>query len=422
MLARNGIAVTLIEMRPKKMTPAHSTGLPAELVCSNSFKSQVLPNAHGLLKEELTSLDSPLIAAARATAVSAGSALAVDRLVFSGAVDELLAAQPNITRVCAECIEPPKDAAVLIAAGPLVSDGLAAWIGAITGSEKLHFYDAVAPVIAADSIDMNIAFLASRRETVTADYINCPFTKDEYLRFFSALVEADTVHAHEFEEARFFEGCLPVEVIASRGEKALSFGPMRPIGLTDPKTGRWPYAVCQMRAETNSREAYNLVGFQTRLRIPEQERVFRMIPGLQNAEFVRWGSIHRNTYIDSPAVLNTDFSFRNRPDVWCAGQLCGNEGYTESIATGHLSALYILGRLTGKNIDLPPDTTAIGALAAHVTGSIAKSFTPSGAHFGLFPAIPKVRHDTIGKKERQCIRAQEDFKKWRAMVHTALFA
>lgn len=416
-LARNGIPVTLYESRPDYTSPAHTTTMPAELVCSNSFKSNKLPSAHGLLKAELSHCKSPLLDVATRTSLRAGSALAVDRELFSAAVKQALDAAPSITYVQKEITTPPPEHRYcIIAAGPLASEPLTTWLLETFSTGSLHFYDAIAPIIDADSIDMTIAFSASRWEDGEGDYINCPFSKDDYSRFYEALREADQVTARSFENSRFFESCLPVEVAAQRGFKALAFGPLRPVGLTDPRTGRWPFAVCQLRREHASGDCYNLVGFQTRLKIPEQQRVFRMIPGLENAVFLRYGSIHRNTYLESPQLLQYDLSFRKMPDLFLAGQLCGNEGYTESIATGHLAAKAVAARMRGKPFTAPPRETALGALLTHVTASEEKPFTPTNIHFGLFSPAPSMEgRRKLGKKERHqkmCDRALAAIVTW----------
>jgi methylenetetrahydrofolate--tRNA-(uracil-5-)-methyltransferase len=416
-LARNGIPVTLYEARPYYTSPAHVTALPAELVCSNSFKSMLLPSAHGLLKAELNYLKSPLLSAAKETALPAGSALAVNREYFSKRTMELLTAETAVTYIQQEIHSPPEEhSCCIIAAGPLASEKLTDWLKVTLSTDALNFYDAIAPIVAHDSIDFSIAFRASRWEEGEGDYINCPFSREEYQTFHDALREADTVNARTFENSLFFESCLPVEVAAERGFKALAFGPLRPVGLTDPRTGKRPFAVCQLRREQVSGESYNLVGFQTRLKVPEQQRVFRMIPGLANAEFLRYGSIHRNTYLNSPALLASNLSFRKFPGFFIAGQLCGNEGYTESIATGHLAALSVIARLQQRPWTPPPPECALGALLRHVTLSSEKRFTPSNIHFGLFPPL-ETGDDRIkiGKKEKQellCDRALARLNEW----------
>jgi methylenetetrahydrofolate--tRNA-(uracil-5-)-methyltransferase len=416
-LARKGVQVTLFEARPHKMTPAHTSDMPAELVCSNSLKSQEIPSGHGQLKAELTLLESPLLSIARQNAVPAGAALAVDREKFAASVNDAVMREPNISLIRKECIDVPDGFdCCIVAAGPLASEGLCAFLTKEFSSTSLNFYDAIAPIIAADSVNYDIAFFASRWDDGVGDYLNCPFNEAEYKQFFDALTEADKVIARQFENEKFFEACLPVEEIASRGYQSLTFGPLRPIGIDDPRTGRWPYAICQLRKETIDGESFNMVGFQTRLTIPEQKRIFRMIPGLENAEFLRYGSIHRNTYIDSPSLLADDLSFIKRPSLFIAGQLCGNEGYTESIATGHLAALFVKSRLDNKPLSAPPCTSALGALLNHVTHSQEKPFTPSNVHFGLFPPLDLQGRKKIGKKEKKellCKRATESFKQWK---------
>lgn len=420
-LARLGISVKLYEARPLWSSPAHLTSLPAELVCSNSFKARDIPSAHGLLKDELRLLGSPLVSAAEETSVPAGGALAVDRNLFSHKVMELIGKEPLIELFRAEVDSPPQDSPLcIIAAGPLASEKLVSWLSDEFASVNLHFYDAIAPIIDTDSIDLSVAFHASRRETGVGDYINCPFTEEEYKRFYDALREADRTVARSFEHARFFEACLPVEVMAERGYNCLAFGPLRPIGLTDPRTGRRPFAVCQLRKENASGESYNMVGFQTRLTIPEQKKVFRMIPGLENATFLRFGSIHRNTYLDSPKLLNTDLSFKKYPHLFLAGQICGNEGYTESVATGHMAALFAAARFGVLDMAPLPEVTALGSLLSHVTSSQEEPFTPTNVHFGLVPPLEpgkfRKREGKKRKKELLCERALGAFREWVKMV------
>jgi len=418
-LASRGIPVTLYEMRPGVMTPAHSTGLPAELVCSNSMKSAELPGAHGLLKKELSLLGSPVLDAAFRSRVPAGSALAVDRERFSLAVLDMLKSTPGITMVEGMLDQPPLDADhCILATGPLTADPLAAWLRCTFASEGLHFYDAIAPIVAGDSVDLGKAFFASRWKDDGDDYLNCPFTEEEYRRFHSELVKAETAAAHSFEDPKFFEACLPVEVIGQRGDMALAFGPLKPVGLRVPGTDRHAFAVCQLRREKSGSESFNLVGFQTRLTISEQQRVFRMIPGLEHAEFLRYGSVHRNTFLDSPRLLDANLSFRARPGLFLAGQICGNEGYTESIATGHLAGLFVWAAVTGTALPTLPVTTALGSMLAHVTRSPATPFTPSNIHFGLFPPldVPLTgrRKNLSGapKREALCQRALSDLELW----------
>ncbi|MFP4418331.1 MAG: methylenetetrahydrofolate--tRNA-(uracil(54)-C(5))-methyltransferase (FADH(2)-oxidizing) TrmFO [Chitinivibrionales bacterium] len=416
LLGRMGIPVSLYEMRPQTRTPAHKTDLPAELVCSNSLKSMELPSAHGLLKKELQTLGSPLLDMAIDNRIPAGSALAVDRTLFSEAVLQQIEACEYITMHRLELSAPPEGHEYcIIAAGPLVSDPLVRWLQDVASSQALSFYDAIAPIVSLDSINTGIAFYAARWEEESTDYLNCPFDEEEYRLFYDALVEADRVKAREFEDKRFFEACLPVEVVAGRGYDALRFGTLRPIGLTDPRTGKRPFAVCQLRRETASGESWGLVGFQTRLNIAEQRRVFCLIPGLQQAEFLRFGSIHRNTYIHSPLVVAEDLSIQAKDSCFVAGQLCGNEGYTESIATGHLAARFVAGRIGRRSISPPPSTTALGALLEYVTSSSQKPFVPSNINFGLLQPLEKTGRKKINKaqkKEMLCTRALEHIRQW----------
>jgi methylenetetrahydrofolate--tRNA-(uracil-5-)-methyltransferase len=413
--AQKGLSVDVFEMRPGRMTPAHATDLPAELVCSNSFKSVRLHSGHGVLKAELAILQSPLLDAAQRSAVPAGSALAVDRLAFSREVAGRFAGEPRVRLIRIEVAAPPEGyGACIVAAGPLVADSLAQWLAGRGRAACFHFYDAIAPIVSAESIDRSVVFLASRRETDGSDYLNCPFTEEEYRRFYNALREADRTLAHHFESERFFEACLPIEVLAQRGDRALAFGPLKPIGLLDPRSGKRPYAVCQLRRENEAGTCYNLVGFQTRLTIPGQKTVFSMIPGLANAEFLRFGSIHRNTYLDSPELLSADLAFRDNPSVFLAGQICGSEGYTESIATGHLAALFAWSRLVGRPLPPLPRESALGSLLHHVTGSRVRPFTPSNIHFGLFPPLPDNGKRVRGKANREllCERALTAIREW----------
>ncbi|HAJ78780.1 MAG TPA: methylenetetrahydrofolate--tRNA-(uracil(54)-C(5))-methyltransferase (FADH(2)-oxidizing) TrmFO [Fibrobacteres bacterium] len=415
-LARNNVKVELVEMRPGKTTPAHKTGLPAELVCSNSLKSAELPSAQALLKKELDLLGSPLLKCAIASAVPAGSALAVDRNVFSRSVHDAILSNKNISLSCREALQPSKDHRFcIIAAGPLVSTGLADWLQTSFSTGALSFYDAIAPIVSLDSVNTDIAFYASRRQPESTDYLNCPFTEEEYARFYDALVCADLAIARDFENSKYFEACLPLEVIAGRGKLSLAFGPLKPIGFIDPRTGRMPYALCQLRRENNDGLGFGMVAFQTRLTISGQQKVFRLIPGLENAEFLRYGSCHRNTFMDSPVILSSDLSFKTQQELFLAGQLCGNEGYVESIATGHLAALFALARIKGDKIPAPPVTTACGALLRHITSSEIKPFTPSNFNFGLLPALELHLRRKPGKKEKHellCNRAVNDFMQW----------
>jgi methylenetetrahydrofolate--tRNA-(uracil-5-)-methyltransferase len=414
-LASRGIDVTLYEMRPAASTAAHTSALPAELVCSNSFKSQELPAALALLKEELALLNSPIISCAKTTSIPAGKALAVNRRAFSEAVLKELLAGPCITMKTGEiCSLPEGHDLVILATGPLTSAAMTEWLKKTFSSTSLYFYDAIAPIVSRESLDLQKVFFGSRWRPDENDYCNCPFTHEEYEMFCNALVAAEKTPLHAGEEARFFEACLPLEIIAQRGPLAMAYGPLKPIGFTDPRTGKRPFALCQLRREDAAGNSFSLVACQTRLTQAEQKRVFRMVPGLESAEFLRFGSCHRNTYVDSPKLLSQDLSFKSMPTLFLAGQLSGNEGYVESIATGHLAALFTLATIQKKNIGCPPETTALGSLARYVTGSPLQPFTPTGFHFGLLPALPGTLRK-LPKKERQmllCNRALEDLKGW----------
>ena len=417
-LARRGIRVELFEMRPQTTTPAHKTGLPAELVCSNSLKSNDLPSAQALLKKELFLCNSPLLQCALETSVPAGSALAVDRIKFSTKVLQAFRAHPSITLRTGELSKPGEGHAYdIISAGPLASGPLVQWLIETFSADSLQFYDAIAPIIALDSIDTKTAFYSSRWKPDEPDYLNCPFTEEEYNRFYAGLVAADTSIVRDFEDERFFEACLPLEIIARRGQRSMAFGPLKPVGFIDHRTGKRPYALCQLRRENSDGDSFSMVGFQTRLTIPFQQKVFRLIPGLENARFLRFGSCHRNTYLDSPKLLSSDLSFNKNETFFLAGQLCGNEGYTESIATGHLAALFIRARLHGHGrfLEPPPATTACGALLRHVTASEVRPFSPSSFHFGLLPVLSQTGKKRMGKREKHellCQRALHDFEQW----------
>src|SRR5688500_9429690 len=419
-LAERGHKVALHEMRPVRKTPAHTTDKLAELVCSNTFKSTDTSNAHGLLKAEMRVLGSMILECADAARVPAGSALAVDRDAFASAVTAKIASHPNIdvTREEVTTLEPCS----IVATGPLTSDGLAEAIRQRLGVGALAFYDAIAPIVSRESIDETIAFLASRygRETMEGEgdegaYLNCPMSKDEYDAFISALTTADQFHGHEFDEAPYFEGCMPVEVAAGRGAETLRFGPMKPVGLQDPRSGGRPHAVVQLRREDRHGRMWNLVGFQTRLRIPEQQRVFRMIPGLANAEFLRYGSIHRNSYLNSPAALSSHLSLRDDPRVLFAGQLTGVEGYTESTATGLLAAINLDRMLRGEEPVLPPTTTMLGALYRYLREAEPKHFQQMNANFGLVEELQKREKDKRRKRELIAERALREMDQWCAM-------
>jgi methylenetetrahydrofolate--tRNA-(uracil-5-)-methyltransferase len=383
--AKMGVNVMLYEMRPDRMTEAHKSSGLGELVCSNSLRSRELSTGPGLLKKELEAAGSIVMEAAAHSDVAAGSALAVDRDLFSAYITRAITSHPLIKVVREEVSEIPKDGICIIATGPLTSPLMAESIRAVIGSDDLSFYDAIAPIIDNASIDYSKVYLMSRYGKGGDDYVNCPMNREVYERFYDALIEADSVAAREFEDARFFEGCMPVEVIALRGRDTLRFGPLKPVGLPDPSTGRNPYAVVQLRPENAEKTAYNMVGFQTRLRQPEQKRVFRIIPGLEQAEFFRFGSIHRNTYINSPNHLNTDCSLKEAPDIFMAGQMTGVEGYVESTASGLVAGISAACRALGTDFVPPPRFSAHGSLIAHLTDSDPTRFEPSNINFGLLP-------------------------------------
>ena len=418
-LAQRGIAVTLHEMKPEKTTPAHHTADFAELCCSNSLRSDQIENAVGLLKEELRRLDSLILACADATRVEAGGALAVDRYGFSKLVTEKIRSHPNITVVPGEVTAIP-GGNVIIASGPLTSDALAAAIAEKIGDgHTLNFFDAAAPLVTFESVDMDSAFFASRYDKGTADYINCPMTEEEYDAFWQALTTAEEASVHGFEDKNVFEGCMPVEVMARRGHDTLCYGPLKPRGLRDPKTGKEPYAVVQLRRDNAQGSVYNLVGFQTHLRFPEQKRVFSMIPALHDAEFVRYGVMHRNTFLDAPRVLSAQLCLKEHPNVFFAGQITGFEGYMESAACGLLAARNLYARLEGKQLPPPPADTMCGALVQYLTTE-NKNFQPMGANMGILPPLPA---ETRPRDKRlrymaQAERAVASFQHW--LEETAL--
>lgn len=416
-LASRGFDVTLHEMRPVVTTPAHKTDRLAELVCSNTFKSTELTNAHGLLKAEMRLLGSIILEAADVARVAAGSALAVDRDVFSAGVTGRIESEPRISIVRDEVAE--ITAPCVIATGPLTSDKLADAIKARLGTGALAFYDAIAPIVAQESIDESLVFRGSRygKETmVGADeagaYLNCPMSREQYDAFLDALISADQYHGHEFDEVPYFEGCMPVEVMAKRGRDTLRFGPLKPVGLRDPRTGREAYAVVQLRREDRAGRMWNLVGFQTRLRIPEQQRVLKMIPGLEQAEFLRYGSIHRNSYLNSPAALTPHLSARDDATVLFAGQITGVEGYTESSATGLLAGINLARILSGDAPVIPPPTTMLGALYRYMSEADPKHFQPMNANFGLLDELGEKVRDKKRKREVFAERALRDMQTW----------
>lgn len=418
-LAERGHDVVLHEMRPVRGTEAHKTDRLAELVCSNTFKSTELSNAHGLLKAEMRALGSLILTAADEARVAAGSALAVDRDVFSAGVHDRLMAHPRVTVVREEVTALPSPG--IVATGPLTSSALGEAIRARLGGDALAFYDAIAPIIAVDSIDHAIAFRASRYDKETMDgasdegaYLNCPFNRAEYEAFIDALGAADQFHGHEFDAVPYFEGCMPAEEMVKRGRDTLRFGPMKPVGLTDPRTGRRPWAVLQLRREDRGGQMWNMVGFQTRLRIPEQQRVFRMVPGLADAEFLRYGSIHRNSYLNTPGSLSPHLSLRDDAQVLFAGQLTGVEGYTESSATGLLAGINLSRLLRGEAPVLPPPLTMLGALYRYLREADPRHFQPMNANFGLLEELPDPPRDKRLKKERLSERALGALAAWMA--------
>jgi len=400
-LANRGIKVNLFEMRPVKMTPAHHTSQFAELVCSNSLRANTLTNAVGVLKEEMRSLNSLIMKAADESSVPAGGALAVDRHDFAGRITETLKNHENITVVNEEVTEIP-EGITIIASGPLTSPELSAQIQQLTGEEHLYFYDAAAPIIEKDSIDFDKVYIKSRYDKGEAAYINCPMNEEEFNAFYEALVTAETVPLKEFEKEIFFEGCMPIEVMASRGKKTMLFGPLKPVGLEDPKTGKRPFAVIQLRQDDAAGTLYNLVGFQTHLKWGAQKEVLKLIPGLENAEIVRYGVMHRNTFINSPNVLLATYQLKSRPTLFFAGQMTGVEGYVESAASGLIAGINAARIALGEEPVEFPAETAMGSMAKYITTTNAKNFQPMNANFGLFPELPeKIK----GKKERNEMHA-----------------
>jgi methylenetetrahydrofolate--tRNA-(uracil-5-)-methyltransferase len=412
-LARRGVRVDLYEMRPVVQTPAHVTAHLAELVCSNSLKAEGLDTAHGLLKEELRRCGSLLLAIAAGARVPAGGALAVDRERFAAEVTRAIEAEPLIRVVREEMPEIPEGRTVIVAAGPLMSEALARSVARFTGRRHLYFYDAISPIVEGESVDMRRAFRASRYHKGGDDYINCPLGEQEYARFLDALLHSETYPLHEFESHLFFEGCLPLEEMARRGRDTLRFGPMKPVGLVDPATGRRPYAVVQLRQDNLAADQYSLVGLQTQMRRREQERVLRLIPALESARFVRYGQVHRNSYINSPALLRTTLQTRRRADLFFAGQIAGVEGYVESIATGLIAGLNAARLQTGLEPLAFPRSTALGSLLHYISEADPRGYQPSNITFGLLPQPPGIP----GRRERQravARRAIHDLERWSA--------
>ncbi len=408
-IANRGIEVRLYEMKPKKKTPAHKSDLFGELVCSNSLKAMRVESAAGLLKEEMRRLDSFLMKCADKCAVPAGGALAVDREIFARLVTEGIHNHPNITVIGDEVTSIPTDAVTVIATGPLTSDALASQIEKMFG-DSLSFFDAAAPIVTAESVDMDYAFCASRYDRGGEDdYINCPMNKEEYEIFYEALVNAERAPLHDFDvmNPKVYEGCMPVEVLAQRGEGALRFGPMKPVGLVNPRTGHRPWAVLQLRKENTAGSMYNLVGFQTNLKFPEQKRVFSLIPALHKAEFTRYGVMHRNTFLCSPKILDSDFSVKENKNLFFAGQITGVEGYMESAASGIIAGINAANIVLGKKTVVLPDTSMIGALSRYISNPEVKKFQPMGANFGVLPELENRPRD---KKERGKAYAERALK------------
>lgn len=395
-IANNGVKVKLYEMRPVKMTPAHHTSQFAELVCSNSLRANTLTNAVGVLKEEMRNLNSLIMSAADASSVPAGGALAVDRHEFAGRITNALKNHENITVVNEEVTEIP-EGLTIIATGPLTSPELSARIKELTGDEHLYFYDAAAPIIEKDSIDFEKVYVKSRYDKGEAAYVNCPMNEEEFTIFYDALVSGETVPLKEFEKEIFFEGCMPIEVMAARGKKTMLFGPLKPVGLEDPRTGKMPYAVIQLRQDDAAGTLYNIVGFQTHLKWGAQKEVIKLIPGLENAEIVRYGVMHRNTFINSPKVLKPTYQLKTNPSLFFAGQMTGVEGYVESAASGLIAGVNAARIVNGQEPLVFPEETAIGSMAKYITTANPNNFQPMNANFGLFPELPK---RIKGKKER----------------------
>ena len=408
-IAKRGVKVRLYEMRPVKQTPAHHTDKFAELVCSNSLRANNLTNAVGVIKEEMRILDSVIMQAADKCSVPAGGALAVDRHEFAGYVTEAVKNHPLVEVIHEEVTEIPEGITV-IATGPLTSEALADKIKELTGEEYLYFYDAAAPILEKDSINMDKVYLKSRYDKGEAAYLNCPMTKEEFDAFREALITAECAPLKEFEKEKYFEGCMPIEVMAARGEKTMLFGPMKPVGLEDPKTGKRPYAVVQLRQDDAAGTLYNIVGFQTHLKWPEQKRVFAMIPGLENLEIVRYGVMHRNTFINSPRVLNSTYQLRSNPNLFFAGQMTGVEGYVESAGSGLIAGINAARLAKGEELLRFPHETALGSMARYITEADSKNFQPMNVNFGLFPDLGERVKSKVERAERHASRALEGIR------------
>ncbi|RKO67544.1 FADH(2)-oxidizing methylenetetrahydrofolate--tRNA-(uracil(54)-C(5))-methyltransferase TrmFO [Desulfofundulus salinus] len=417
-LARRNVPVKLYEMRPQKFTPAHHTGFFAELVCSNSLRAAALENAVGLLKEEMRRLDSLIMACADKYRVPAGGALAVDREGFARAVTEILESHPLVEVFREEVTDIPQEGIVVLATGPLTSESMSRSLRDLTGIEYLYFYDAVAPIVTRDSINFDRVFCSSRYGKGEGEYINCPMTREEYERFQEALATAERAPRKEFEKEINFEGCLPIEVLARRGKDAMRYGPLKPVGLIDPRTGRQPYAVVQLRQDNAAGTLYNLVGFQTHLKWDEQKRVFRMIPGLEEAEFVRFGVMHRNTYVNSPILLYPTFECKKRAGLFLAGQMTGVEGYVESAASGLMAGINAARLYRGRRPVVFPPETAHGSLAHYITSADPKHFQPMNVNFGLFPPLDENIKDRRRRNLALAQRALETLEGWKKEVDT----
>ena len=413
--ACQGVPVTLFEMKPRHLSPAHSSPLLAELVCSNSLRGAGMNNAVGCLKEELRRCGALFMESADATAVPAGGALAVDREAFSAYITDRIEAHPLIELRREEITRIPSDGTVIVASGPLSSEALSSDIARLTGSEHLYFYDAIAPIIEADSIDFDKAWRGSRYGKGGDDYVNCPMTREEYLTFIEELKKAQKVPARDFEKMIHFEGCMPVEEMAERGEMTLAFGPMKPVGLPDPRSGGEPFAVVQLRQDNRHATLYNMVGFQTKLTYPEQRRIFRTIPGLESARFARLGSVHRNTFVNAPSCLTPTLQLRGEERIYFAGQITGVEGYVESAASGFLAGLFAARRLLANPLAPPPDTTALGALLAHTANASPENFQPMNINYGLFPPLEGRRRRT-DRRLAMAERALQELEPWRGEI------
>lgn len=415
-IAQRGIKVYLYEMRPQKMTPAHKSASFAELVCSNSFRANPVENAVGLLKEEMRQLDSLIMSCADENQIPAGGALAVDREGFARAVTERVSAHPLIEIINEEVIKVPGEGITVLATGPLTSEALTEDLGRLTGEKFLYFYDAAAPIVEGETIDYEKVYWASRYDKGDKDYLNCPMNEDEYEKFYQALITAETHPLQSFEKEIFFEGCMPVEVMAARGPQTLLFGPLKPVGLNNPRTGERPYAVIQLRRDNAVGTLFNMVGFQTHLKWGEQQKVFRLIPGLEKAEFVRYGTMHRNTFLNSPRLLQSTTQLKKMPQLLIAGQISGVEGYVESAASGLISGINAARLVKGEEPLVPPGETAIGSLLNYITTTDADHFQPMNINFGLIPPWPERIRDKKEKNRNLAQRALEALAQWRKVL------